>query len=158
MCIDYVIVCVRINMFTHTIKQDDLANKFPALDLFFFLTFDALCTVNHYIEGSFSNKGQLLRHNLSDERIDRKAKYRQNESGPIAKDVVSKACARRESKGCKGPAKSAFTTMGDVQEYVAGHKRNLDSGYRNADFKHPDCPTNRSHRDSVKGQITANDR
>lgn len=71
--------------------QDDLAKDFPALDLFFFLTFDALCTANHFIEGSFSNKGQLLRDNISDERLDRKAKYRQNESHPIIKDVIG-AC------------------------------------------------------------------
>lgn len=138
--------------------QDDLPSEFPALDLFFFLKFDALCTANHFIEGSFSNKGQLLRDNISDERVDRKARYRQNESHPIKKSVMEKASVRMQRKGCKGKAESAIATRADVQEFIRGHKRKLDSGYKSEDFGDKDCPTNRSHRDSFLGQVTAKDR
>ena len=83
-------VCnVRVNDHIAHHLQDDLAERFPALDLFFFIKFDALCTANHFIEGSFSNKGSLLRDNISDERLDRKARYRQNESHPIVKQVIA---------------------------------------------------------------------
>ena len=83
-------VCnVRVNDHIAHHLQDDLAERFPAFDLFFFLKFDALCTANHFIEGSFSNKGSLLRDNISDERLDRKARYRQNESHPIVKQVIA---------------------------------------------------------------------
>lgn len=138
--------------------QDDLVVHFPAYDMFLFLKFDALCTGNHYIEGSFSNKGSLLRDNLSDERIDRKARYRQNLSHHVAKKVVNSANKRMESKGCKGTTKSAFKTRNDVQQFIQGHLQILDGGYASDDFAHPDCPSNTSHRNSVDGQITARDR
>ena len=139
--------------------QNELAQEFPALDLLIFLSFDALCTANHFIEGSFSNKGQLLRDNISDERLDRKARYRQNESHPVKKEVMTKATARMQSKGCKHTASTAIGTRGDVQEFIRGHLRRLNSGYSPEDFKIENgCPSNNSHRNSATGQITANDR
>jgi hypothetical protein len=125
----------------------------------FFIKFDALCTANHFIEGSFSNKGSLMRDNISDERVDRKARYRQNESHPIVNQVITNASARMKMKGCKGTTVSAFKTMHDVQEFIRGHDRKLRSGYQPEDFtREKGCPTNRSHRDSYSGQITARDR
>ena len=70
-------VCVNDHIAHHL--QDDLAERFPAFDLFFFLKFDALCTANHFIEGSFSNKRYLH---------------------PIVKQVIAKASARMKAKGC----------------------------------------------------------
>ena len=49
--------------------------------------------------------------------------------------------------------------MDDVREFLAGHKKKLDSDYKPEHFeRETGCPTNRSHRDSYEGQITAKDR
>ena len=82
-------------------KQKDLVTAFPHYDYFLFIKYAALCTANHYIEGSFSNQGTSYRINMSDERLDRDVRCKQNILHEINKRVLREAQERMEKKGCK---------------------------------------------------------
>ena len=96
-------------------KKEDLASKYPHYDLFLFLKYAALCTANHYIEGTFSNHATALRTNMSDGRLDRKMRYQQNVVYNIKKEVQSQATTRMIEKGCKGTHVTAVGTRADCQ-------------------------------------------
>ena len=96
-------------------KKQDLVSKYPHYDLFLFLKYAALCTANHYIEGTFSNHATALRTNMSDARLDRKMRYQQNVVYKIKKEVEAQATARMIEKGCKGEHVTAVGTRADCQ-------------------------------------------
>ena len=147
---------VRMSHTDHaSMTQQDLVTTYPNLDKFFFLVYDALCTANHYIEGTFSNVNSLLRINMSDGRLDRHADYKQNVLHKLRKEVVAAAKKRMASKGCKGTTRLAASTRPDVQHLMLRIKDVLQLEYRPENFQDLMCPTNRSHRDSHEGKITA---
>ena len=80
--------------------QEYMSTTYPHYDYLLFIKYAALCTANHYIEGSFSNIKSLHRINMSDARLDRDARYKQNIEYNIKKDVIEQAKARRATKGC----------------------------------------------------------
>ena len=82
-------------------NQTDLATAYPHYDYFLFLKYAALCTANHYIEGSFSNQSTSYRINMSDERLDRNVRCKQNILHKVTKEVVRLAQERMSTKGCK---------------------------------------------------------
>ena len=82
-------------------RQKDLAAVYPHYDYFLFIKYAALCTANHYIEGSFSNEKTSYRINMSDERLDRDVRCKQNILHQIKKEVVRQAQQRMARKGCK---------------------------------------------------------
>lgn len=96
-------------------KCKDLATKYPNLDLLFFLKYAALCTANHYIEGTFSNQQSAFRINMSDTRLDRKMRYQQNVVHPMQKRVLTEAIARVRKKGCKAKHVTAVGTKEDCR-------------------------------------------
>ena len=98
-------------------KKEELVAKYPHYDLFLFLKYAALCTANHYIEGTFSNHSTALRKNMSDGRLDRKMRYQQNIVYKMKKEVVAQAAARMINKGCKAEHVTAIGTRLDCQRF-----------------------------------------
>ena len=125
--------CVEILEMTHTdngfVKQDDLAAKYPHFDMFLFLKYAALCTANHYIEGTFSNHSTTLRTNMSDGRLDRKMRYDQNIAHKIKKKVLVEATARMVKKGCAASHVTPVGTKDDCRHICRIKKQILESMY-----------------------------
>ena len=94
-------------------NQEDLAVAYPHYDYFLFIKYAPLCTANHYIEGSFSNEKTSHRINMSDERLDRDVRCKQNILHEIKKEVVRKAQIRMSRKGC--------TTKTRYDKYIHTH-------------------------------------
>ena len=117
-------------------SQKDLAAAYPHYDYFLFIKYAALCTANHYIEGTFSNQvsnprtkippisstythpyiyvphqGTLHRINMSDARLDRDTRYKQNIEHCIHREVVVQAKSRRALKGCSSKIRYSLVSV-----------------------------------------------
>ena len=118
------------------LKQEDLVTKYPQYDMFLFLKYAALCTANHYIEGTFLNQSTSFRINMSDARLDRKMRYQQNIVHTIKKKVLLQAAARMTKKGCTAKHLTAVGTKEDCIHFCRIKKQILESEYVHEFIEH----------------------
>ena len=101
------------------LKQEDLVTKYPQYDMFLFLKYAALCTANHYIEGTFSNQSTSFRINMSDARLDRSLRITHlcttRASTSSGRDVRCSSTARIYRRTIEGQC--LYTQLPPLREY-----------------------------------------